>query len=216
MKFKGVIFDLDGTLVNSLEDLADSMNIVLEKLGFPTHELKAYKHLTGKGIKNLVRDALPDSNKNEKFINECFDSFIEVYRNNCINKTKPYVGIVELLNEFSSRNIKISVFSNKADELTKKIILNLFPKIKFSEIMGLTEEKYRKPSPRTALLISKKTGIKPEEMIYVGDTDIDMQTANNAEMYAVGVLWGFRTKEELIANGAKHVINNPLDLVDIL
>ena len=161
MNFKGVIFDLDGTLVNSLEDLADSMNIVLQEHNFPTHELKAYKNLTGKGIRNLVHDALPDSYKDEKLINSCFNSFIDVYRNNCINKTKPYVGIVELLDELSSRKIKLSVFSNKIDEFTKKIVSNLFSNWKFSEIMGLTDKKHRKPNPRTALLISKKTGIEP-------------------------------------------------------
>jgi len=214
--FKAVIFDLDGTLVNSLEDLADSMNIVLGNYHFPTHELQDYKHLTGKGIRNLVRDALPQGNNDEELINKCFDSMIDVYSNNCVNKTKPYDGITELLDELVLRKMKLAVFSNKADEFTKKIVLNIFSKWNFKEVIGLTDETYRKPNPQTALLISENLDVNPENMIYLGDTGIDMQTANNAGMYAVGVLWGFRTKEELISNGAKCVLNKPLDLIEIL
>ncbi|MFA6335142.1 MAG: HAD family hydrolase [Bacteroidales bacterium] len=216
MKFKGVIFDLDGTLVNSLEDLADSMNIVLQNYNLPTHDLQAYKYLIGNGIRNLVRRALPESDSEEELINKCFNSMIEVYRNNCINKTKPYIGIVDLLDELVSRQMKLAVLSNKADELTKKIVSDLLPNWNFEAITGLSNEANKKPNPFGALQISEKSGVRPEKIIYVGDTGIDMQTANNAGMYAVGALWGFRTKEELISNGAKYLLNHPLDLIQIL
>lgn len=214
--FKGIIFDLDGTLVNSLEDLADSMNMVLQQYNFPSHEIQDYKQLTGKGIRNLVCNALPQGHHDNELINNCFDSMMDVYRKNCIQKTKPYDGILELLNELAVRKMKIAVFSNKADEFTKKIVMEVFSMWNFNEIVGLVDEADRKPNPKSAILISKKLGINPENMIYVGDTGIDMQTANNAGMYAVGALWGFRTKEELISNGAKSVIKNPIDLIQLL
>jgi len=216
MKFKGVIFDLDGTLVNSLEDLADSMNIVLGKYDFPAHELQVYKYFIGNGIRNLVREALPETHREEKTIAKCFDSMIEVYRNNCINKTKPYDGITQLLDGLVSRNMKLNVFSNKADELAKKIVLTLLPNWNFEVISGLTDEAHKKPDPIGALLISKKIGIQPENIIYVGDSGIDMQTANNAGMYAAGALWGFQTEEELISNGAEYLLKHPMDLFQIL
>jgi phosphoglycolate phosphatase len=141
---------------------------------------------------------------------------IEVYRNNAVNKTKPYDGIRELLNELVSRKIKLAVFSNKADEFTRKILLTLLPEWNFEAIAGLSIEAYKKPNPFVALQISEKFELKPEEILYVGDSGVDMQTANNAGMYAVGALWGFRTKEELTSNGEKYLLNNPLDLINIL
>lgn len=215
MKFKGVIFDLDGTLVNSLEDIGDSMNIILQENNYPTHSYETYNYFIGSGIRNLVSKALPKTHNDEKQINRCFDSMMEVYRDNCIHKTKPYDGIIELLDELSSRNMKLSVLSNKADEFTKKITYSLFPNY-FKPVLGLRMEEHKKPNPLGALEISKELGINPEELLYLGDSGIDMQTANNANMNAVGVLWGFRPKEELVSNGAKHLITNPLDLIEIL
>jgi len=216
MNFKGVIFDLDGTLVNSLEDLADSMNTVLRDHNFPTHALPAYKHFIGNGIRNLVYKTLPEANKDETLIDTCYDLMIEVYRNNCVNKTKPYAGIAGLLDKLVSHNMKLAVFSNKADEFTRKIVLTLLPDWNFEAIVGLSVDTYKKPNPFVALQISEKFGVNAEDIIYVGDSGTDMQTANNAGMYAVGALWGFRTEEELTSNGAKYLISNPLDLMEIL
>jgi len=215
MKFNGVIFDLDGTLVNSLEDLADSMNTVLQNNRFPEHETAAYNYFVGSGIRNLVREALPES-ADEQTVDRCFTAMVEIYRNNCMNKTKPYEGIPELLDELVLRKIKFAVFSNKADELTKKMVPVLLPDWDFELITGLRKEAYKKPNPLVALQISEKLGIPPGKMIYVGDSGIDMQTANNAGMYAVGASWGFRTREELISNGAKKLLDHPLDLIKIL
>ncbi len=119
----------------------------------------------------------------------------EDYRNNCISKTKPYDGITGLLDELVFHNMKLAVFSNKADEFTKQIVLALLPKWNFEAIVGLSSEEYKKPNPFVLLQISEKFGIRPEDIIYMGDSGTDMQTANNAGMYAVGALWGFRTKE---------------------
>jgi phosphoglycolate phosphatase len=216
MNYRGIIFDLDGTLVNSLEDLADSMNSILQRYNFPVHSVPTYKQLIGNGIRNLVFKALPEANRDKALINTCYDLMIEVYRENAVKKTKPYEGISELLDELVSRNMKLAVFSNKADEFTKKIVLTLLPEWNFEAIVGLSTEALQKPNPFVAMQISEKFGINPEETLYVGDSGVDMQTANNAGMYAVGALWGFRSKEELTSNGAMYLIKKPLDLLKIL
>lgn len=216
MYFKGVIFDLDGTLVNSLEDIADSMNSVLQRYGFPFHNLQEYKHFIGKGMRNLVREALPPKYREEELIDSCYNLMMEEYRNNCINKTKPYQGIVELLDELAKRKIRLAVLSNKADELTKKVVMALLPNWNFEVIIGYSADIPRKPNPLGALIISRKLGIDPQHIIYIGDTDVDMQTANSAGAYAVGALWGFRTKEELKSNGAKYLLNDPLELIQMI
>jgi len=212
MIYKGIIFDLDGTLVNSLEDLADSMNSVLKSYDYPIHSYEAYKNFIGSGIKSLVSKALPEASVNEELIETCFNSMIEIYRVNCTHKTKPYNGIIELLDQLISRNIKLGVLSNKSDEFTKKIVASIFPDY-FEYVVGLSTKTPKKPNPFGALEISKNLGLKPEQLIFVGDTEIDMETANNAKMFSVGVLWGFRSKEKLISAGAKMVISNPLDLL---
>jgi phosphoglycolate phosphatase len=215
MKFKGVIFDLDGTLVNSLEDIADAMNKVLHDLDFPTHSYEDYQYFIGSGLRNLVSKSLPSSQNNESQIEICLNLMIAIYRNACTNKTKPYPEIVELLDYLISINMKLIVFSNKSDELTKKIVADLFPNY-FETAVGLSIVSLKKPNPTEAIAISKNLGLKPEEMIFVGDSGIDMQTATNANMHAIGVLWGYRTEEELIAKGAKKLLNHPLDLIPLL
>lgn len=215
MKFKGVIFDLDGTLVNSLEDIADAMNSVLQDLNYPTHNYDTYQYFIGSGLRNLVSKALPAAHNDEKHIDHCYQLMIEKYSDNCTRKTKSYDGIRELLDLLISQNIKLSVFSNKSDELTKKVVADLFPNY-FNPVVGLSVEALKKPNPSEAIAISKSLGLKTEEIIFVGDSGIDMQTATNANMLAVGVSWGYRPEEELIANGAKQVLSHPLDLIQIL
>ncbi len=216
MRYKGVIFDLDGTLVNSLEDIADSMNLVLQRHGFPLHDLPAYRRFIGNGMTNLMHEALPEASRKEELILKCYNSMLEGYRSNCLNKTRPYDGISELLNELTDRKLKIAVFSNKIEELTRKVVSGLLPNWNFETVIGFSPEIPRKPDPFGALLISRKIGISPENLIYVGDTDVDMLTANKAGMFAVGAAWGFRTSEELISSGAKYLLNHPLDLLKIL
>lgn len=215
MNFKAVIFDLDGTLVNSLDDLAESMNTVLRNNNFPTHTIIDYKGFIGNGILNLVRASLPKNVQNEEMIQSYYHQMIDIYEKNCTIKTKPYDGIIDLLKELKSRKIKLAVFSNKADDFTKKIVQELMPDC-FDIVIGLTNENYRKPNPTSALYISEKFSIHPKDIIYIGDTGIDMQTAVNAGMYGIGALWGFRTKEELIANGAQDVLVYPMHLIQTI
>lgn len=215
MKYKGIIFDLDGTLVNSLEDISDAMNNVLISLNYPTHTYDTYQYFIGSGLRNLVSKALPATNNSDDEIESCFQNMITEYREICTLKTKPYTGIMALLDDLVSRDIKLAVFSNKADELTKKIASEIFPDY-FNTAVGLSSETLKKPNPFEALEISKNWNLKTEEIIFIGDSDIDMLTATNANMFPLGVSWGYRTEEELIASGAQLVIHNPLDLIAIL
>lgn len=215
MKFKGIIFDLDGTLVNSLEDISDAMNTVLNGLHFPIHSYEEYQYFIGSGLRNLVSKALPEAHNNANQIDICYDLMIEVYSNACTIKTKSYDGIFELLDYLKSTNIKLGVFSNKSDDLTKLVVETIFPDY-FESIVGLTTELLKKPNPNKAIEISEKMGLKIEEMIFVGDSDIDMETATNANMFAVGVLWGYRSEEDLLSSGAKYILNHPSDLIAIL
>lgn len=216
MSFKGVIFDLDGTLLDTIEDIADSMNQVLSENNLPIHDTEAYRLFVGSGIRNLVKKALPESHRDETTIQAYFETMYRLYKENCVNKTRPYDGITDLLDELASRDLKLAILSNKADEMTQQTAGTLLPEAYFSIIAGLTDESLKKPNPQKALQMSKEMGIDPKEMIYVGDTDVDMQTATNAGMYAVGVLWGFRGEEELHANGAKKLISHPSELLELL
>lgn len=213
---KGVVFDLDGTLANSIEDIADSMNIVLSEKEFPTHDYDTYKTFVGRGLKALVENALPDSGINEATLEACFNRMISVYDENCLAKTCLYPGIAELLTELQKRNIKIAVFSNKANELTQKVVKVLLADWPLEMVIGAGGDIPRKPDPTGALLISEKMGIAPEELMYVGDSGVDMQTAGNSGMYAAGVLWGFRSMEELLENGAEVLVENPMGLLNSL
>ncbi|WP_282125791.1 HAD family hydrolase [Marinifilum flexuosum] len=210
---KGVIFDLDGTLANSIEDIADSMNQVLEENNFPTHDYATYKTFVGRGIRTLVEKSLPLENRDAKEIENNFDRMMKVYDENCIVKTCLYPGIKDLLNTLSERGIKISVFSNKANELTQKVVKVLLADWKLEYVLGAGGDIPRKPDPKGAILISEKMGIDPSELMYIGDSGVDMATAQNSGMHAVGVLWGFRDMEELLTNGAQTILEKPMDLM---
>jgi phosphoglycolate phosphatase len=216
MQYKAIIFDLDGTLSDSIEDIADSLNTVLKKFNFPTHNIATFKQLVGNGLKKLVQDTIPIEYKTSQIELECVKEMYEVYGLHCLKKTKPYHGIADMLNELDSKDIKYAVLSNKADEITRKMVLTLFPERNFEFIVGVTNEVDKKPNPQGALKISEALGIKPEEIIFVGDGGVDMQTANNAGMLAVGALWGFKSKAELEQNGAKYLIKHPFELIQVI
>ncbi|HRR50178.1 MAG TPA: HAD family hydrolase [Bacteroidales bacterium] len=215
MKFKGAIFDLDGTLVDSIEDLAESMNTVLKENNFPEHEIDKYKLFVGNGIKTLVRRSLP-AGSDEETVSKCYLSMMNVYDNNCVSKSRPYDGIRELLQEFTDKKIKLAVLSNKADNLTKKIIYSLFPEVPFVKVVGLVDENLKKPNPESALAICREMHASPDEVLFLGDTAVDMQTAKKGGFVAIGVLWGFRGKDELIEAGADIIVEKPVDLMNFL
>ncbi len=213
---RAVIFDLDGTLVDSLVDIANAMNRTLMRFNYPTYDYDAYKYFVGNGLKTLVYQCLPDNKKEEEHVIECLGIMMEEYRKTVTEKTVPYPGIPELLDELSKLNIKMAILSNKADELTQKICSRLLNQWHFEIIMGASELFPRKPDPASALYIAETMDVIPKNITYIGDTNVDMKTANAAGMFAVGVTWGFRTREELEENGAKLIINHPTELLNYL
>ncbi|MGI6485509.1 MAG: HAD family hydrolase [Thermoanaerobacterales bacterium] len=214
--FKGVIFDLDGTLLDTLQDLAESMNAVLCKMGFPTHETEKYKYFVGDGTEMLVKRALPQQYINTRVKAKCVAMMKEEYSNRMTYKTKPYDGIAELLDELTKRRIKMAILSNKPDKLTRLVVRSLLPDWEFAPVLGQRDGIPKKPHPCGAFEIAKKIGIKPENFLFVGDTNVDMRTSNAAGMCAVGVLWGFRDEAELMESGARAIIKKPVDLLRLL
>jgi phosphoglycolate phosphatase len=213
MAFEGVIFDLDGTLADTLTDIASSMNRVLQAHACRVHPEGDYKILVGKGLENLVMQALPLERRCDSFMSVCLSEFKEDYGKNCLVRTKLYAGIEDLLATLQKMKVRLSVFSNKADELTQIIVRKLLPDVRFEMVIGAGKGFPKKPDPAGALWISEWTRIPPERTLYVGDSDVDMMTATRAGMYPVGVLWGFRTGEELLANGAAVLLEKPYDLM---
>ncbi|HOE16089.1 MAG TPA: HAD family hydrolase [Syntrophorhabdaceae bacterium] len=216
MRYKGIIFDLDGTLADTLEDLADSMNRVLALQGLPVHSYDAYRYFIGKGVTNLVAETLPQEKRSEELIIQCYELIVADYWKNYLVKTRLYDGISDVLNILKGQGIKMAVFSNKPDGLTKKIVEALAGNDNFEMVIGAQAGLPVKPDPAGAMLISSHFGIAPGDILYLGDTDIDMMTANNARMVAVGAQWGFRTKEDLLGSGASAVIAHPLELLQIM
>ncbi|MDR1666308.1 MAG: HAD family hydrolase [Bacteroidales bacterium] len=215
MPFKAVIFDLDGTLADTLEDIADAMNRTLSVNGYPTHRYDIYRFLVGKGLKNLVTRSLPEQARSETVIEQCYAEMLDDYTENYINKTRPYSGIQDLLNILSQRAVKMAVLSNKDDTITRKICCKLFPDRYFDIVLGSTARFPHKPDPSAALFLAEKMRISPVEVIYLGDSDVDMQTATAAGFYAVGAGWGFRPEEELLNSGAQKVIHRPEELLSL-
>ncbi len=215
MKITAVIFDLDGTLINSLEDLAESSNEVLTKYGFEGHPIESYKKFIGNGIRQLVKNAAP-ANTEESLIDDILRDLRSIYNKNYINKTLPYDNIQSMLEKLKELNIKMAVCSNKPNSMTNEIVQKLLGKDYFGVIFGEREGVPRKPDPASLLEAAKYLEVEPERTIYLGDSGGDMICARKAEMIAVGVLWGFRERDELIDCGAQILLSNPMELVEYI
>ena len=216
IKFKAVLFDLDGTLLDTLGDLANSMNAVLGRLSFPQHPKDAYRYFVGDGVRTLAERVLPEAHRNEENITRCFNAMRAEYAKRWAETTKPYEGIAELLAELDNRGLKKVVLSNKPDDMTKLTVENLLAEFKFDIVQGVSDEVAPKPDPTGALAIADELGLSPSEFLYLGDTNTDMQTANNVGMYPVGAAWGFRDVEELKAGGARAIVQKPTDVLELL
>ena len=212
---KAVLFDLDGTLANSIEDLADSTEKALEKLGFPGHTLAEYKYFVGDGIPKLIERALPESGRDEKTLNTCLELFMEDYRVHYHDKTKAYDGVREMLADLKKSGLKLAIISNKAQEMAEKVVTNLFGNI-FDLVAGKREGYKTKPDPALTLLVIHSLGVAPAECILAGDSGMDMAAAVNAGALPVGVLWGFRTAEELRENGAEYLMSAPAEITELI
>ena len=216
MQFEAVCFDLDGTLLDSLADLANCTNKILLKRGFPEHPQEAYRYFVGDGVKMLMTRVLPKEVRNEILIEECRQDFEKNYRDCWDEQTVPYENVPELLDELSRRKFKLTVLSNKPHEFTLIAVNKLLPSWDFKMILGQRDEVPRKPDPEGMLEICEKLKIPSSSFIYLGDTATDMQTSSAAGCFSVGVLWGFRNEEELRDNGAKAIVKDPLDVLDLL
>jgi phosphoglycolate phosphatase len=215
-RFKAIIFDLDGTLLDSLEDIADSMNSVLESAGFPTHPVAAYKYFIGDGIDVLVKRTLPPENANPAMVAKCQAAMKKVYSHRWAAKTRPYPGIANLLNRCEAIGLKMGVLSNKPDDATRVAVDHFLLPETFAAVHGARPDIPKKPHPLGAELMSGQLGVEPEACIFLGDMPVDMQTAVTAGMYPVGALWGMRTARELCAGGAKLLAVTPAALADWL
>jgi len=213
MKVKAIIFDLDGTLLNTLEDLADSMNRVLMRMGFPTHPVDAYKYFVGDGIEKLAGRVLPETHQNKETVTSCVEEMKREYGMHWRDKTCPYKGINEMLNALTERRISLNILSNKPDALTQLTVSAFFAGYTFDIVAGAKKEIPKKPDPTSAFHIVKALNLPINQFLYLGDTNTDMETAKNAGIFALGALWGFRTAAELRASGAQYLLEQPLDIL---
>lgn len=214
MRFQGVMFDLDGTLADTLADIAAAGNHAMSHVGRPTHPVAEYRFLAGQGLQRLIRDALGPEHA-ERF-DAAHAAFKAYYAQHRYDQTRPFDGIAELLDELTRRGLKLSVMSNKPDEATVDMVRQVFGAWRFDEVRGHREGYPVKPDPKAPLEIAGELGIAPERWVYVGDTDVDMQTGVASGFFTVGVTWGFRSVDELNAAGAQAIIEHPLQLLDLL
>ena len=214
--YKAIIFDLDGTLLNTIDDLCDSMNVALTYFE-KSITIDECKYFVGSGVDKLIERCLNHFGINtfENF-NTLKRLYLNEYKSKQKNKTAPYPGIVDTLEKLKLNNIKLSVLSNKPDDDTKSVINYYFDSSLFNEVWGKKEGFNIKPNPDSVLEIIKSLGIEKCEIVYCGDSDVDVQTAKNAGVDCIAVTWGFRTEAELSANNPKYIVNNVKEIINIM
>ena len=205
---KLVIFDLDGTLLNTIADLANSTNYALKVLGYPIHEPDKYNFMVGNGINKLFERALPDGEKTEENVLRVRQEFVPYYDQHNEDKSRPYPGVTELLETLQTAGMQLAVASNKYQAATEKLIAHYFPNIKFTAVFGQREGIPVKPDPIIVKEILQIAKVQEEETLYVGDSGVDMQTAINAGVTSCGVTWGFRPRTELESFHPDHIVDN--------
>lgn len=213
---KLIIFDLDGTLLNTIADLAMATNHALQQLGYPTHDTDTYRFFVGNGINKLLERSLPEAEKNEANVMRLRSHFLPFYDKHNADLSTPYPGIPELLQTLQQKGMEIAVASNKYQSATVKLILHYFPNIQFVEVLGQREGIAVKPDPSIVFDILRKAEVDKEEVLYVGDSNVDMQTARNAGVDAIGVSWGFRPRTELEAFHPLAVVDKADELLNYL
>ena len=212
---KLIIFDLDGTLLDTIDDLATACNHALTKCGCPTRERDEYYRLVGRGIDNLFRGALPEGSKNEEMVQKMRSFFVPYYNEHGSDLTKPYDGIVTMLEQLSGKGIKLAVASNKYQEGTQALIEKFFSRFEFVCILGQREGKPIKPDPMIVFeAMEEVQGIDRSEVVYCGDSDVDMLTGNNAGVKTIGVTWGFQTRNELLRHNPWILVESPAEIFD--
>lgn len=208
-----IIFDLDGTLVDSLVDLANTTNQILQEYNYPTYPVDKYRHFVGNGIIKLIERVLPQGNKEK--VTEFKKRFDQLYEQKCLENTKPYPGIKELINDLVNKGYNLAVVTNKPHDHAVKIVKTLFPDC-FDYVFGNNPLQPKKPDPCLTNLAINLLDVKKNQVVYIGDSDVDMQTALNTKVKSIGVAWGFRGREELLASGADAIANQASDIMEII
>lgn len=213
MKYESYIFDLDGTLLNTLGDLAASCNYALRSCGFPEHSVDDVRRFVGNGVRLLMTRAIPNGDGNPRF-EECYATFRKHYLNHSLDTTAPYPGIMEMINSLNAHGKHIAVVSNKFYEATQELVRHFFGgKIKVA--IGERPDIRKKPAPDTVNEALRQLGVTRDRAVYIGDSDVDIDTAKNCGMPCISVLWGFRDKKFLLEHGATTLVNTPKEILDI-
>ncbi|MDI6845885.1 MAG: HAD family hydrolase [Candidatus Saccharicenans sp.] len=215
MKFKGVIFDLDGTLLNTIEDITRTLNLVLTRHGFRQYSEEDCKLMVGEGMEVLIKRAVPEIADNPEAIQEIIREYRQEYTRTYRENSRPYPEIPEVLMALKKAGVKMAVLSNKSHEFTTRMTSELLP-VEFDLILGAQPGLPVKPDPEPLRVVLEKLGLQPEEVVYVGDTSVDMETARAAGVLAAGALWGFRSREELLESGAQVLLKTPRDLLSLI
>ena len=213
---KLVIFDLDGTLLNTIEDLGQAANYALERNGYATHSMASYPYFVGNGVRRLVTRVLPEDARDDENVDRVLGDFMKYYDEHCIDYTKPYNGMPELLQDLRDMGVMMAVASNKYQQAVSKNIPHYFPDINFIAIEGQKDGVNVKPDPSIVFSILAQARVPKADALYIGDSGVDMETARRACIDSVGVTWGFRSKKELVEYQADVIVNNPVDIVGIV
>ena len=214
MKKSTYIFDLDGTLLDTLQDLAAAVNFALRKNGMEEHSIDDIRRFVGNGVRKLIERAVPDGSKNPR-IDEVFADFRSYYMQHSLDATKPYDGITEILQELKQRGCKMAVVSNKMMAATQELVAHFFPEIEVAIGENEAEGIRKKPAPDMVFEALHRLGAEAESAVYIGDSDVDIQTAKNAGVPCISVLWGFRNREFLLEHGAQHFIEKPSEIIGV-
>lgn len=214
---KAVIFDLDGTLTNTLKSLWKSTNMALATAGLPPHEIDSYKYFAGNGAKELIRKSLiADGDTELVHFDSVMEAYNRIFEEYCMYEVKPYDGIRELLKALKEKGLHLAVNSNKPQPRTVDVVEEIFGKDTFDLLVGQCEERRRKPAPDGVNYILEQLHLNKEDVLYIGDTCTDMQTGKSAGVFTVGALWGFRDRQELVENHADAIIEKPLELLQYI
>jgi phosphoglycolate phosphatase len=216
MSIKAVLFDLDGTLLDTLKDIGNAVNRVMAGKGFPTHELDVYRYFVGDGSAMLINRALPEEKRNDDVKRACLTAFLEDYGRNWNVNTRPYEGIPEMLDALNDRGLKMAILSNKPHKLTKQCAAELLSHWNFDVVIGQRNGTPPKPDPAGALKVAERLNIPPVDFLYIGDSGVDMKTAVASGMFPVGVIWGFRSMRELKDNGSLALVDHPSEILSLL
>ena len=211
MKYEAIIFDLDGTLTDTLGDLANSVNFAMREFGFPERTIEEVKSFVGNGVRRLIYSSVPE-NTDEKTAEECLSVFKEYYKNNSLVETKPYDGIILMLENLKKQGIKTAVVTNKMQEAAVDIVRIFFGNL-IDITLGQIDGVSQKPQPDGIYHVLERLGVSKEKSVYVGDSEVDCVTAKNAEIPCIGVTWGFRDKSVLVENGADFIADTPEDII---